>query len=244
MSGLPLRVLAHGLASLGAGLLVWLATSAVLVTAPPDPQNRLVWLQASGLGLACAALGLGGALLWRQPASPWRGRARLALGLALAGGLALLYLRLVPASLPAQALLFASVAGMGALAWLACQAMLERGQAGPWLPARLALGLYAGLAMIVALIGWQWPTALPFSATLGPLLLVGCLALAPVLASWRGRGDQAGRLPVLVLLAALPWLLAGIGLLLPRLGAWPWALAALAIAAGTARERERQLRPD
>jgi hypothetical protein len=240
-----LQTLGTSLGTVAAGLLVWLAISRALVPASAVPLRDLAVVQGLGLAAAAAGLALGGLAQWRtgERSSPWYRRAWLAWGLAISASLVLLAHNRWPAGDPGWASLCAAAACLSALAWIGANAMLEGGNPDSWVPVRLSLGLYGGLVLVLALVNWRWSGQMPASAALPPLLLMGVPAVALLVLAWRRELGPARGWPweVLVLLAALPWLLVASSLLAPRLAPVAWPLASLAVLAGVVLERARPM---
>ncbi|KAF1685247.1 hypothetical protein B1992_12760 [Pseudoxanthomonas broegbernensis] len=235
---------ARVLGGTGAGLLVWLSVSNVLLPAPGGQLQAVASLRVGALGLALALAALALPALLRRPSrpDPWRGRALIAWGLALLAGTTMLGLQLRP--LPGWTLLVALATCLCALAAVAGLALTGHGggTAAPLrLPTRLALALLAGAAVLFALIALRWPGAGVGTGPVPSLLLLGAAAGALLLAAWHGDGGlrRGRRWLALVLLAPLPWLLALLLYAVPGWATTVWPLVAASVLAGALLEQRQ-----
>ncbi|AKC86487.1 hypothetical protein [Pseudoxanthomonas suwonensis] len=240
-----LRAGLSALAGAGCGLVLWLALSGALLARGTGTTRYLVDLQLWGLGLGVllAAAGLG--LLWPRPAVPgrWWLRGAVAWIVVLASGIALALLQLRTQPDPTAQALLAVLACSGALATIAALVLLETGQAGMRLPARLALALLGGATLLFALIALRWPGPILAAGPVPSLVLLVAVTAGLLAAAWQGQGglrpwaQRRGRWLALLLLAALPLLLAALLYLQPDWARALWPLVALSVLAGTLVER-------
>lgn len=240
-----LRACLSTLSGAGCALVLWVALSSALLAGGSGTTRNLVDLQLWGLGLGMLLAAAGPGLLWPRPAAPgrWWLRGVVALVLVLASGTALALLQLRPQPDPAARVLLAVLACGGALATIAALALLETGQAGRWLPARLALALLGGATLLFALIALRWPGPMVAAGPVPSLALLVAVAAGLLVAAWLPqRGllpwtQWRGRWLALGLLAVLPLLLAALLYLQPGWTRVLWPLIALSVLAGTVTER-------
>lgn len=233
------------LCSAGCGLVLWVALSSAMLTGGTETLRKLAELQVWGLGLGVLLAVAGFGLLWPRPAAPgpWWRRSLVALLLVVAGGAVLALLQLRPPSDPMWLASLAVLACGAALAAILGLALLETGQAGLLLPARLAQALLCGATLLFALIMLRWPGPGLATAPVPSLLLLVAVAGGLTAAVWQGRRgllpwrNRRGRWLALGLLVALPLLLAALLHLQPGWARPLWPLVALSALAGTVVER-------
>jgi len=242
-----LRACLWALCGAGCGLVLWVALSSVLLMDSVGMLRELADLQTWGLalGVALASTGLG--LFWPKPPAPapghWWGRGLAALLVVVAAGATLALLLRQPAPDPTVRALMAALATVAALAMIAARVLLEGGAIDRRLPARLALALLGGAVLLFVLIARHWPGPMPATGPIPALALLALAATALVVAQWWPEGGLQpwrrwrGRWLVLVLIAALPLLLAGLLQLRPGWAFVVWPLVALSVLAGSALER-------
>jgi hypothetical protein len=232
------------LAGAGCGLVLWVALSSALLSGGTGAR-KLVDLQVWGLGLGAllAAAGLGLLRPRPDPAGPWWRRSLVALLLVIGSAVALALLQLRPQPDPTGQALLAMLASASALAAILGLGLLENGQAGLGLPARLGQALLCGATLLFALIALRWPGPIMAAGPVPSLLLLVAVAAGLQAAVWHGqRGlwpwqQWRGRWLALVLLAAMPLLLAALLYLLPGWARVLWPLIALSVLAGAGLER-------
>ncbi len=235
------------LATAGAGLLVWLALSSALLHGRGAELQRLLAVQTAALALALVLSLLIVPALWQAP----RGRAvryaSAAWAAAVAGGVALLALRLQVGPVtawtgPAAALAcLGALAAMGSVPWLCAT---PPPASSLRLPLQLVLGLLCGAGLLFALVATFWQGPMPAAAPLPSLLLLCAMAAAVLLAHWqtsagglRAALATGGAWIVLGLLVLLPCVLALALYLDPRWARAVWPLVALCVLSGAVLER-------
>lgn len=234
----------RALAATGAGLLVWLSISSVLLAGRTGPLQSLATLQMIGVGLALVLMVLAiPDLLPRATPARWRPHARLAWGVAVAAALVLLALQLRPLPDPAWTTVSAAVACMAALGTITALAASEGVAAPLHVPTALASSLLAGASLLFAVIALSWKDAEMATLPSPSLLLLGGVAAALLMAGWQSDGGlmpwalRRGRWLALGLLVLLPAVLAVALYAAPGLATLAWPLAAASVLAGLVVQR-------